>query len=62
MDSGLTDAEQFVMDALVKAWNEWKRIPDTSRDEMREFQQAIHVAQMVIASRIVRRAYPEYWR
>ena len=63
MDSGLRDDEERVMDLLVAAWNAWRKIDDLiATDEMRDFNQAIRTAQMIVMCRIVRRAYPEYWR
>lgn len=63
LNTGLTTEEQKVMDALVLASNEWHKLPEAiAQDEMRDFIQAIHTAQMVLAGRIVRRAYPDYWR
>jgi hypothetical protein len=61
--SGLTPQEQEVMDALVSAWNKYKNLPGASfPNEQSDFIQAIHQAQSVLQSRIIRRLYPEYWR
>jgi hypothetical protein len=61
-NSGLAADEQRVMDALLLAWEEWAKINNRNEDEKRDFNQAIHAAQVVLCCRIARRAYPDYWR
>jgi hypothetical protein len=61
-ESGLTSDEQAVMDRLVDAWNLFVQMERTHKDELREFADAIHRLQDMLALRIVRRSYPIYWR
>ncbi len=61
--SGLTEDEQRVMDAVIATWDEWQRIEDSIRpDEQAQVMQAINMIQTVLACRVVRRDYPDYWR
>ena len=61
--SGLMPTEQKVMDALLAAWEAFRNIPDSLPNaEVQKFRGAIHDAQYVLASLIVRRLYPTYWR
>lgn len=59
--TGLTDSEQKVMDALVLAFNEFAKIERQHPDEMRDFTDAIHRAQDLLAVRIARREFPDGW-
>ncbi|MDC6690052.1 hypothetical protein OEZ77_26340 [Leclercia adecarboxylata] len=58
---GLNEMESNVMSRLVAAWNGCLVLPMTS-DELTVMRQAINTIQQSIAYRVVRRAYPEYWR
>lgn len=61
--SGLMPAEQRAMDALLAAWEAFKSIPDSLPvTEVQKFRDAIHDAQYVLTSLVVRRDYPDYWR
>lgn len=60
--SGLTKAEQEVMDNLVNAWNAFVELRGVSDDDVDDFRRAIHEGQRILASRVVARLYPEYWR
>ena len=59
--SGLIGAEQTCHDALMKAYGEWLKLPMQHPDDMRDFGNAVHAIQNLLAFRIVRRAYPDYW-
>lgn len=60
--SGLTPKEQLVMGGLLDAWQHFKVLTDVHQDDKRDFVDAIHRAQQVLMSRVVRRDYPDYWR
>lgn len=60
-DDGLTDAEGRVMDALCEAANGFSELPVQHPDEPRDFCDAIHRAQDLLAIRIARRHYPKGW-
>jgi len=60
--SGLTPEEQEVSDLLVQAWNRFMAFEDAIKsDDQEEFRQAIHAAQRVLQTRMLRRLFPEYW-
>jgi hypothetical protein len=59
--SGLTYREQDCMDSLTKAVKEWSALTREHPDEMKEFIDAIHRAQDLLAVRIARREYPKGW-
>ena len=59
--SGLTPNEQRVADLLADAWGGYVALDRQHPDELAEFRHAIHLAQGLLATRIARRAYPEYW-
>lgn len=60
-ETGLTEGEQKVMDALVTAFNEFASIDRQHPDEMRDFTDGIHRLQDMLAVRIARREYPKGW-
>lgn len=60
--SGLTPAEQRVMDTLVEAWNLFIALPNVDHDDQTDFRRAIHDGQRILATRIVARDYPECWQ
>lgn len=60
-NDGLTDAEGVVMDALVEAANAFGQLPTQHLDEPRDFCDAIHRCQDLLAVRIARRHYPSGW-
>lgn len=59
MKSPFTPEEQLVQDNLVSAFNAFSKLESTHSDEHREFCDAIHVVQNILAWRILRRDYPE---
>jgi hypothetical protein len=62
--SGLTTSEQVIMDELVRAWNLYEaltRVDNRHIGDIEQFRQAISTCQQMLAMRIVRREYPEYW-
>ena len=60
--SGLVLEEQAIMKALLEAWHCFKTLTDVHQDDKRDFIEAIHRAQQVLMSRVVRRDYPDFWR
>lgn len=58
---GLTKQEGVVMDALCKAVVEYYKLPVDHPTEQREFVDAIHRLQDLLAVRIARRLYPKGW-
>ena len=58
---GLTADEGLVMDTLVAAWESWCLLPREHPDELRDFADAIHCCQGLLATRIARRTYPAGW-
>ena len=59
--SGLTPSEQRVADLLADAWSAYVILDREHPDELAEFRHAIHLAQGLLATRIARRVYPEFW-
>lgn len=61
-ESGLSYAEQYVVDALTTAWNMFILLEHDNRDDLDDFRRSIHEAQRILAARVVARNHPEYWR
>lgn len=59
--TGLTEVEQEVMDALVKASNLYSLLQVQHDSEPKDFVDAIHRCQDLLAVRIARRKYPIGW-
>lgn len=59
--TGLTPKEQIVMDFLTDAWKVYIDLKPLCDDDKREFMDAIHKLQRLLAVRIVRRDYPSGW-
>lgn len=60
-NDGLTEDEGAAMDALVEAANRYGALPIQHPDEPRDFCDAVHRCQDLLAIRIARREYPEGW-
>lgn len=60
-DDGLTDGEGAVADALCEAVLAFAECPKQHPDEARDFCDAIHRLQDLLAMRIARRHYPQGW-
>ena len=60
--SGLSREEEEVMDLLVAAYNKFISLEYSNSTDLKEFAEAIHLQQGILALRIVRRVYPKYWR
>jgi hypothetical protein len=61
-NSGLRADEQIVMNSLIAAWEGYVKLPVQHPSDQQEFLRALHECQRLLAIRIVRRAYREYWR
>jgi ribosomal protein S27AE len=61
INSGLTEQEQKVIDNLISAWNEYNQLEKQHPDDIDIFQDGIHKCQQILAMRILRREYPDYW-
>ena len=60
-DDGLTEAEGEVMDALVDAVMAYEELPEQHPNERDEFFLHIHGCQDQLATRAMRRLYPDAW-
>lgn len=60
-EDGLTDDEGVVADALCDAANAFGALPVQHPHEPRDFCDAIHRLQDLLATRIARRHYPKGW-
>lgn len=60
--SGLTRVEKEVMDSLIDAWNRFLQLEGLHPDHVTDFRRGIHDCQRILASRVVSRTFPKYWR
>lgn len=56
-DDGLLSEEEDVMNALVLAVEHYQKLPIQHPDEPRDFANAIHQCQQLLALRVVRREH-----
>lgn len=54
-----TEKEKIVNEKLMEAFNIFSSLDSQHPDEKREFCDAIHIAQNILAWRILRRDYPK---
>lgn len=54
--------EEKIMSYIVDAWNLYVRLADLNCDDTEDFRRSIHELQRILAVRVMRREYPEYWR
>lgn len=59
--TGLTPLEQDCMDGLIASYNAFLKMERQHPDEMRDFVDAVHRIQDILAVRVIRRLYPEGW-
>lgn len=57
----LSLTEEAVLNALTEAWNQYVGLAVEHDDDLREFRDAIHRAQGLIAIRVARRVDPATW-
>jgi len=60
-DYGLTQDEQVVMDNIIETYNAFCKLERQHPDEGRDFTDAVHKMQSILALRIARRSYPIGW-
>lgn len=56
---GLTEQEGRAMDALITAWNEFKKLPVQHPSDIGDFCNGIHQCQQILGMRVLQRDYPE---
>ena len=61
LKTGLTLLEQECMDGLMGSYRAFLKMERQHPDEMRDFIDAVHKSQDILAVRVVRRLYPEGW-
>jgi len=59
---GLSLQEQEILAHLAKAWDGFVNLDNRSDDDNREYRDAIHAAQKMIALRVARRIDAHIWR
>jgi hypothetical protein len=59
--SGLTTQELKVMDSISQAYHEFLTLDSQHPNELTDFVNAIHTLQGILAMRVVRRGYSDYW-
>jgi len=59
--SGFTEDEEKCMQYLMDAYGVFIEMERQHPDEMRDFVDAIHSLQNLLAVRVIRRVYPKYW-
>jgi len=57
----LTDQEQEILKKLVEAYDLFTNLENRSDADNKEFVDAVHRAQQLIALRVARRVNPEVW-
>lgn len=60
-EDGLTKLEGYVLDALVEAVSWYEELPVQHPNERDEFFLHIHALQDMLATRAMRRLYPQAW-
>ncbi|MEN6349325.1 MAG: hypothetical protein ABFD08_08030 [Syntrophomonas sp.] len=60
-DTGLTPEEQVIMNHLVEAWVVFTKLSHQHPDEVRDFTDAIHRLQDLLAFRVCQRCFPVGW-
>ena len=54
--------ELLVLDLTYQTWRSFEELGNHTDDDIREFKDAIHRLQQIIALRLARRADPSVWR
>lgn len=60
--TGLDPLEQQCMDGVINSYHSFLKMDIQHPTEMREFVDAVHTIQDILALRVVRRLYPEGWK
>jgi hypothetical protein len=53
---------EYAHDALMISYAEWMKLSMQHPDDNRDFVNAIHIIQNLLAFRIARRKYPKFWK
>ena len=61
LETGLLADEQACLDRVVASWNSFVNLERQHPDELRDFANAVHAQQGLLATRIARRDYPDGW-
>ena len=59
--SGLTDDEQHCLSLLNEAYGQFLQLPKQHSSDLEEFVLSLHRLQDLVAVRIARRKYPQFW-
>ena len=59
--TGLNEDEQKVMDHITGAYRHFVCLERLHPDELRDFTDAVHTLQRIMATRLARRVYPMGW-
>ncbi len=60
-NGGLLECEQSIMDDLVSAWDKFLDLEKQHPADVGEFCDSIYRLQGILAMRVLRRAYPDYY-
>lgn len=61
-ESGLTESEQKVADGILKVYSDYQILDFQHPDELHDVAEAVHIIQDLLACRIARREFPNYWK
>ena len=56
---GLKKEEDMVMNDLLNAWSNFKKLPKQHPDDLPDFKFGIHLCQGLLMQRVTRRDYPK---
>ena len=57
----IKEIENKVLENLVKAWNDFVKLPSTHPDDIPDFRRSIHECQRIMATRKMRVLFPKEW-
>lgn len=60
-NGGLLPKESEVLKLITNAWNKYCELEKMHPSDIMEFHQAIHQLQQLMAIRVSRREYPDFW-
>lgn len=61
MSGGLTPEEESVLNSIGEAWGKFVELEQQHPSDLPEFHHAVHQMQQIVAMRVLRRDYPDYW-
>jgi len=59
--NGLLEKEERIMSLLIEAFDLFQELDYHHQSDKEDFIRSIHDLQKILAMRVVRRDYPEYW-